>query len=233
MQLLLLSNSTCPGKTYLEHAIAPIGELLRGRRQALFVPFAGGIVDWDAYTDKVRQALTPLGVDVMGIHRTADAGAAIATAEIIIVGGGNTFHLVKHCRDRGLLRAIHRRVQEGAAYIGWSAGANLACPTLCTTNDMPIVDPGGFDALGLINFQINPHYTNQLPAGHQGETRQQRLDELLPARPEMTVVGLPEGDWLTVADGAATLAGPYDAALYRADFAEPGVLTPGSTISLK
>lgn len=97
---------------------------------------------------------------------------------------------------------------------------------------MPIVDPGGFDALGLINFQINPHYTNQLPAGHQGETRQQRLDELLRARPEMTVVGLPEGDWLTVADGAATLAGPYDAA-YRADLAEPGVLTPGSTITLQ
>ena len=114
MQLLLLSNSTCPGKSYLEPAIAPIGKLLRGRRQALFVPFAGVIVDWDAYTDKVRQALAPLTVDVTGIHRTADAGAAIATAEIIIVDGGNTFHLVKHCRDRGLLRAIHRRVQEGA-----------------------------------------------------------------------------------------------------------------------
>ncbi|CAJ0991749.1 Peptidase E [Sodalis praecaptivus] len=125
MQLLLLSNSTCPGKSYLEHAIAPIGELLRGRRRALFVPFAGVIVDWDAYTDKVRQALAPLAVDVMGIHRTADAGAAIATAEIIIVvGGGNTFHLVKHCRDRDLLCAIRRRVQEGAAYIGWSAGAD-------------------------------------------------------------------------------------------------------------
>lgn len=131
------------------------------------MPFAGVIVDWDAYTDKVRQALEPLAVEVTGIHR-ADAGAAITNAEIIIVSGGNTFHLLKHCRDHGLLRAIHRRVHEGAAYIVWSAGANLACPTLCTTNDMPIVDPGGFDALGLINFQINPHYTNQLPAGSPG-----------------------------------------------------------------
>lgn len=98
---------------------------------------------------------------------------------------------------------------------------------------MLIVDPGGFDALGLINFQINPRYTNQLSAGHQGETRQQRLDELLRARPEMTLVGLPEGNWLTVADGAATLVGPYDAALYRADLAEPDVLTPRSAITLK
>lgn len=230
MQLLLLSNSTCPGKRYLEHAIGPIGDLLQGRRRALFIPFAGVIVDWDDYTDKVSQALEPLAVEVTGIHRTSDAGTAVANAEAIIIGGGNTFHLLKHCRDRGLLRAVHRRVHEGAAYIGWSAGANLACPTLCTTNDMPIVDPGGFEALGLINFQINPHYTNQLPAGHQGETRQQRLDELLRAQPELTVVGLPEGDWLTVADGTATLAGPYDAALYRADLPEPGGLTPGSTV---
>lgn len=137
----------------------------------------------------------------------------MANAEVIIIGGGNTFHLLKHCRDRGLLRAIHRRVQEGAAYIGWSAGANLACPTLYTTKDMPIVDPGGFNELGLINFQINPHYTNQLPAGHQCETPQQRLDELLRARPEMTVLGLPEGDWLTVVGAQQRLPAPTIGAL--------------------
>ncbi|WP_413732654.1 dipeptidase PepE [Sodalis sp. RH20] len=227
MELLLLSNSVLPGHGYLAHAVDPMRALLKNRRKALFVPFAGVTVAWDDYTAKVRQAMAPLGIELTSVHTLDDAAAAVARAEAIIVGGGNTFHLLKCCRERGLLGAITERVRQGAAYIGWSAGANLACPTLCTTNDMPIVDPGGFASLGLVDYQINPHYTNQLPAGHQGETRNQRLAELLRARPEMTVIGLPEGDWLTVADGETRLAGPYDAVLFRSG-REPQTLKPGA-----
>ncbi len=226
MELLLLSNSVLPGHGYLAHAIAPMRALLKQRRRAVFVPFAGVTTSWDDYTDKVRQALAPLDIELQSLHAVDDAQAAIRLADVIIVGGGNTFHLLKCCRERGLLMAIAERVRAGAAYIGWSAGANLACPTLCTTNDMPIVDPGGFAALDLIDFQINPHYTNLLPAGHQGETRNQRLAELLRARPEMTIVGLPEGDWLAVHNGQVHLSGPYDAVLLRAG-QESITLRPG------
>ncbi|NDL63365.1 dipeptidase PepE [Acerihabitans arboris] len=228
MELLLLSNSVLPGNGYLDHAVDPMRALLKDRRKALFVPFAGVTVPWDDYTARVRQAMAPLGVELQGVHTLDNAVDAVGRAEVIIVGGGNTFNLLKCCRERGLLSAIAGRVRGGAAYIGWSAGANLACPTICTTNDMPIVDPGGFESLGLVDFQINPHYTNQLPAGHQGETRNQRLAELLRARPEMTVIGLPEGDWLEVDHGQTRLAGPYDAVLFRAG-QEPVTLKPGPT----
>jgi len=229
MELLLLSNSVLPGQDYLAHAVDPMRALLKDRRKALFVPFAGVTVSWDDYTAKVRAAMTPLGIELEGVHTLADAVDAVGRAEVVIVGGGNTFNLLKSCRERGLLSAITERVRQGAAYIGWSAGANLACPTICTTNDMPIVDPGGFESLALVNFQINPHYTNQLPAGHRGETRNQRLAELLRARPEMTVIGLPEGDWLEVGNSETRLAGPYDAVLFRAG-REPETLKSGTTL---
>ncbi|ATA24277.1 dipeptidase E [Brenneria goodwinii] len=216
MNLLLLSNGTLPGKGYLEHALDPIQNITKNRKNALFIPFAGVTISWDDYTKKVQQALSTLDVAITPVHTTEDPQQAVRDADIIIVGGGNTFNLLKCCRERKLLTAIRQRVQQGAAYIGWSAGANLACPTICTTNDMPIIDPQGFDALNLIDFQINPHYTNKLPDGHQGETRNQRLAELLMAQPEIAIVGLPEGDWLVVDDKKIRLEGPYSAALFKA-----------------
>ncbi|MDX5626545.1 MULTISPECIES: dipeptidase PepE [unclassified Brenneria] len=216
MQLLLLSNSSLPGQGYLQHAQDAIRAAVKTRKHALFIPFAGVTISWDDYTKKVRQALSAIDIAITPIHTAADPRQAVINADIIIVGGGNTFNLLKCCRERGLLTAIRQRVQQGAAYIGWSAGANLACPTICTTNDMPITDPQGFDALRLIDFQINPHYTNQLPVGHQGETRNQRLAELLIAQPDITIVGLPEGDWLTVDDKRIRLDGPHPATLFRA-----------------
>jgi phosphate:Na+ symporter len=149
MELLLLSNSTLPGKAWLEHALPLIAEQLQGRRSAVFIPFAGVTQTWDDYTAKTAAVLAPLGVSVTGIHSVVDPVAAIENAEIVIVGGGNTFQLLKQCRERGLLAPITDVVKRGALYIGWSAGANLACPTIRTTNDMPIVDPQGFDALNL------------------------------------------------------------------------------------
>ncbi|MFC3395861.1 dipeptidase PepE [Brenneria rubrifaciens] len=216
MQLLLLSNGTLPGKSYLEHALPPISQLIQHRRRAVFIPFAGVTVSWDDYAAKVQAALTDTDIILTSAHAVDDAVQAVREAEIIIVGGGNTFSLLKHCRERDLLTTIRQRVADGTPYIGWSAGANLACPTICTTNDMPIVDPQGFDALHLIDFQINPHYTNKLPEGHQGETRDQRIEELLCIQSDTVVVGLPEGDWIRIDEVAAYLAGPYDAVLFRA-----------------
>ena len=220
MRLLLLSNSRNAGGEYLAHARDAFADLLTGRVSAWFVPFAGVTVPWDDYTGMVQTALAPLGVRVTGAHTAPLPGPDDA----ILVGGGNTFQLVRECRLRGLLDVMRARVRAGAPYAGWSAGANLTCPTIRTTNDMPIVDPGGFDALDLLAFQINPHFTNALPAGHQGETREQRLTEFVAASPDVHVLGLPEGDWLTVGDGAVTLCGPKDAVWIR--HATPPVLVP-------
>jgi dipeptidase E len=206
-QLLLLSNSRSPDGSYLTHALPPLRALAGDRRKTLFVPFAGVTTSWDEYTAKVQASLAPLGLELTGAH-TVDAGAA-DNFELILVGGGNTFQLVAECRRRGWLQAIPERVKAGTPYAGWSAGANLACPTLCTSNDMPIVDPGGFNALGLIDFQINPHYTNALPPGHQGETRNDRIAEFLVANPAVTVVALPEGDWLAGDGKHMTFHGPH------------------------
>lgn len=230
MQLLLLSNSRSPEGHYLRHALDAIADIAGERRRAVFIPFAGVTIEWDAYTERVKEALASLPLQIEGIHHAADAHAALDAAELILVGGGNTFALLKNCRDRGLLPRIAARVRDGQVpYIGWSAGSNLACPSIRTTNDMPIVEPGGFDALGLVPFQLNPHYTNELPAGHQGETRDQRIAEFLAANPQATVLGLPEGDWLRVSPGRVQLHGARPARLFRAgqpvqDFDAPALL---------
>ena len=225
MELLLLSNSRSPAG-YLAHALDAIREIVGPRRRALFVPFASVTASWDDFADRVRGALSSLDLDIEPVHGATDPVRAVAEAEIVMVGGGNTFHLLRECRARGLLEPIASRVRAGAPYIGWSAGANLACPTISTTNDMPIVDPQGFGALGLVGFQINPHYTNALPPGHQGETRNERIAEYLQANPQATVLGLPEGDWVRVSGDSATLHGPHPALLFRAG-REPEELAPG------
>lgn len=211
MTLLLLSNSRNPGGEYLGHALDAFAAFFDGRSTAWFVPFAGVTVSWDEYTANVQRALEPLGVTVTGAHH----GAHPEEYQAILVGGGNTFQLLAECRSRGLLPLMHALAVAGRPYAGWSAGANLACPTIRTTNDMPIVDPDGFDALDLVPFQINPHFTNAMPPGHQGETREQRLTEFVTANPHVQVLGVPEGDWLTVTGDETRLWGPKDAVWIR------------------
>jgi dipeptidase E len=223
MDLLLLSNSRNAGGDYLAHAMEAFADLLGGRRRAWFVPFAGVTIGWDDYTATVQAALAPLGVQVTGAH----GGAPPDGFEVLLVGGGNTFQLLRECRTRALLDPMRRLARAGTPYAGWSAGANLACPTIRTTNDMPIVDPGGFDALGLVDFQINPHFTNAMPPGHQGETREQRLMEFATANPDVHVLGVPEGDWVRVHGSRLTLCGPRDAVWIR--HGEPvSAVTPGT-----
>jgi dipeptidase E len=216
VKLLLLSNSTGP-KGFLVDALDPIAKLAAGIGDAVFVPYAGITRSWDDFTDRVRAALAPLALRIEPLHRAADPVRAVRQASLVIVGGGNTFHLLHHCRRLGLLPAIRDRVLAGAPYLGWSAGANLACPTICTTNDMPVIDPQGLDALGLVPFQINPHYTNALPEGVRGESRNQRLAEFTRLQPEMPVLGLPEGNWVEAAHENFVLGGPHPSWWFKGD----------------
>lgn len=211
MDLLLLSNSTSDDG-YLVHAAAAITELADGRTRALFVPYAGVTRDWDSYAEQVRAAFAPIGIAVDSLHQQADPVAAANAATLFVVGGGNTFRLLQVLRQQGLLDVIASRVRSGdARYIGWSAGSNLATPTIRTTNDMPVVDPGGFDALNLVPFQINPHYYNLEIEGFRGETRDQRLAEFTTLSPDTPVLGLPEGDWVRVSGNRYTLHGEHAA----------------------
>lgn len=230
MNLLLLSNSRNPGADFLDHALAPIGAMLAGRQQGVFLPFANVTPGWDDTTYRVNAALAPLNLSVIGAHRLDDPSEALAEAEFVLVSGGNTFRLLAEARARGWLGPLKALVRAGLPYIGWSAGANLAAPTICTTNDMPIVDPKGFDALNFVPFQINAHYTDRVLEGHGGETREQRLREYLALNPGAVVVGLPEGAWLQQKGATITLAGCSAAVVFRHghDIAtvEPGDLDP-------
>lgn len=201
MELLLLSSSRTPAGYFTDY-LPEIRDFTRGVKRAAFIPFAAVGLPWTKYAARVRKA-TGLELDVVD--------RKLGDAELIVVGGGNTFQLLRECRNRKLLAEIARRVRSGTKYLGWSAGANLACPTIRTTNDMPIVDPGGLDALGLLPFQLNPHYFNISLPGHHGETRDQRLAEFARVNPELPVLGLPEGDWLRISGKSVTLGGPHPA----------------------
>jgi dipeptidase E len=227
-RLLLLSNSRDEQGRYLEHPRDALRELLGDARRVTFVPFASVGASWDDYAEHVTPAFEALGCAVDPVHRHADMAAAVRGAEAIAVGGGNTFHLLLHLYERGLLDALRERVGEGVPYVGWSAGAVVACPTIRTTNDMPIVWPPRLDALRLVGFQVNAHFTDAHPPGFQGETRRQRLAEFVAANPDIPVIGLPEGSMLRVEGGELSLLGPHAAPV----FGVPGVeeVAPGAVL---
>lgn len=212
--LLLLSNSTNPGTPYLSWAKQHIAGFLDGRTSLLFVPYAGVRLGWDEYTAHVAAALGELGIDVRGIHQAEDAEAAVRDADVLAVGGGNTFSLLKQLQEEGLIGPIRERVAAGMRYIGWSAGSNVACPTIRTTNDMPIVEPAGFRGLALVPFQINPHYTEAVMPDHGGESRPERLAEFVAVNPGSWVVGLPEGTLIQVRGDEVRLAGGEPAVVF-------------------
>ncbi len=217
MNLLLISNSTNAGEGYLEYCKQSIADFLtqRGVSQALFFPFAAVSFSYDEYESRVQEKLSPLGIEVKSIHRCANAKKAVTEAQAIMVGGGNTFHLLKSIQDLDLVESIRSKVQGGAPYVGWSAGSNLACPTICTTNDMPIVEPRSFEAFGFVPFQINPHYLDAHPEGHGGETREQRIQEYIIANPHRYVAGLREACMLTYIDGKLQLHGAHSMRVFK------------------
>ena len=218
MNLLLLSNSTQHGRAYLEHAETEVRAHLEGVRRLLFVPFA--LHDHAAYTDKVAERFANWGIAVTGLHATSDPIVAVREADAGFTGGGNTFRLLKALQDRSLLDPLRARIRGGMPYLGASAGTNLACPTIRTTNDMPIVEPVDFRALGVLPVQINPHYLDPpKDSAHMGETRETRLREFLEEN-RTTVVGLREGTWLHRQGDRLTLGGALAARIFRPD-AEP------------
>ena len=171
------------------------------------MPDAAVSFSMDEYADTVAKVFGELGHDFFSLHREADLFAALNSADVIVVGGGNSFQLLKMLYKHDLVRAIRHRVKDGTPYIGWSAGSNVACPTIMTTNDMPICEPPSLRALGLVPWQINPHYTDLRIEGHGGESRDQRIGEYLELNREMTVVGLREGSALRVEGNAVHLHG--------------------------
>jgi dipeptidase E len=215
-RVVLMSSSRTDARGYLEHAAEPLHAVLRHEaREVLFVPYADVALDFDAYEAKVREALAAFGYRVTSIHHAADPLAALERAEAIAVGGGNTFALLKRLYDAGLVEAMRAKVRAGTPYIGWSAGSNVACPTIRTTNDMPIVAPPTLDALGLVPFQINPHFISGKPAGHHGESREERLGEFLEINAPEAVLALPEGSAL-LSDGVrGTVLGARGALHFR------------------
>lgn len=229
-RLLLISNSTQPGGGYLAHCEAAVRRHLEGVERLLFVPFA--LYDRAGYADRARQRFAELGIAVDSLHEAAGVVAArraLEAAEAVFVGGGNTFRLLASLYALDALAPLRRRVLAGMPYMGVSAGSNLACPTIRTTNDMPIVEPPSFDALGLVRFQINPHYLDPDPGStHQGETREQRIREFLEEN-DLPVVGLREGSWLK-ADGAGTRLGGATPARWFVRGAEPREIQPGDDL---
>jgi dipeptidase E len=206
------------GEAYLDYPKHDIKEFLgTDSVTALFLPFAGVTVAWDDYESRVKSRFNEIGHDVISIHKFRDPVKAVNEAEAIVVGGGNTWNLLRNIHGLGLIEPIRRKVLAGTKYIGWSAGANVACPTIMTTNDMPIIDPSGFHAFNLVPFQINPHYLDANPEGHGGETREERIKEFIVINQNVYVVGLREGCMLHVSGASMHMKGIHSLRLFRYD----------------
>ncbi len=228
-RILLLSSSTVFGSGPFDHAEEEIKDFFQGIGEVLFVPFA--IADCARYFERIRDRFGGMGLVVSSLHIAPDKSKAVAAAQAIFVGGGNTFRLLKTLYDFDLLEPIRERVRAGMPYMGSSAGSNIAGPTIKTTNDMPIVQPSSFEALGLVPFQINPHYLDPEPGSkHMGETREERITQFLEEN-DTPVVGLREGAVLRIEQGKTRLTGVAGARVFRKGIA-PIELVPGDLLDL-
>lgn len=216
MRLLLISNSTNAGEAYLDYPKNNIRDFL-GKKplQCLFLPYAGVTISFEDYEARVKARFAEVGHHITSIHHSSDPIAAVMESEALVVGGGNTFQLIKMIQENGLIDPVREKVLGGTPYVGWSAGSNVTCPSIRTTNDMPIVEPEGFHAFNLVPFQINPHYTDLNPPGHAGETREDRIQEYLEANPNDTVLGLREGCMFQVENDRMSLIGKRTVRMFR------------------
>jgi dipeptidase E len=226
-RVLLISNSTLYGSGYLDHAEGEIRDFLGNAAQVLFVPFA--LHDRSAYAAMARERFQKMGFGLESIHTAVDAQRAVNDAEAIFIGGGNTFRLLKAIYDADVLQTIQTRVAEGLPYIGSSAGANVAGPTIKTTKDMPIVQPPSFDALGLVPFQVSPHFLDPDPnSTHMGETQEERILQFLEEN-DTPVAGLREGAMVRAENGSHILKGSSGARMFRKGH-EPVEARPGEKL---
>ncbi|QSX42145.1 dipeptidase PepE [Shewanella cyperi] len=230
IQALLLSSSREGDSPYLQHTLPYIAPLTTGRRNWVFVPYAGISLGYDNYLTRVREGLASLNINISGIHEHSDPRQAIRDADGILVGGGNTFHLLHELYRYDLLHLIREEVAAGKPYIGWSAGSNVAGLSIRTTNDMPIIEPPSFTALGLLPFQLNPHYTDYQAPGHNGETRAQRLLEFTCVDPLTPVVGIQEGSALLREGDSLKLLGDKEGYLFKGEI-QKQVIAAGSDLS--
>lgn len=229
--LLLISTSTTHGTGYLDHCADAIRDHLHGKHSVLFVPFArpSGITH-AAYTDKARDRFADWDLELTGLHEHGDPLEAVREAQAVFIGGGNTFVLLRELYHTGVVELLRRRVQGGMPYVGTSAGSNVACRSIGTTNDMPVVYPPTFEGLRLVPFNINPHYLDPLPdSTHMGETRATRIGEFHQFN-DQPVVGLREGAWLRVEGDRMTLEGERGARVFRKD-ADAEEHAPGADLS--
>ncbi|MBV2129924.1 dipeptidase PepE [Arsukibacterium indicum] len=215
MQLLLLSSSRAHNSDYLAPYMDWLSGHLSGIDELLFIPYAGVTVSYNDYLQQVASALTPLSVKVKGLHQCQSPQKAIADAQAIAVGGGNTFQLLHKLYQQDIVHLIEQRVTSGVPYIGWSAGSNIAGATIRTTNDMPIVEPASFNALNLLPLQLNPHYSDYKPEGFHGETRDMRLAEFMQLNPQTPIIALPEGTALKCNGDELTLLGKDGGYLFK------------------
>ncbi len=226
-RVLLISNSTLYGSGYLDHAETEIRSFLGSFAQVLFVPFA--LFDRDAYAATARERFRRMGYGLESLHAAGDPQKAVTEADAIFIGGGNTFRLLKALYDFQVLQLIRQRVSEGMPYIGSSAGANVAGPTIKTTKDMPIVQPPSFVALGLVPFQISPHFQDPDPnSTHMGETQEERILQFLEEN-DTPVAGLREGAMVRAEFGSYILKGSSGARIFRRA-QEPVEVMPGAQL---
>jgi dipeptidase E len=214
--ILLASTSTLFGGQYLEYLRNEIQELFFSLDEIIFIPFArpSGI-SHDEYTQKAAGFFATLGIKVTGLHTFSNPVEAAQNAKGVFTGGGNTFLLTKALYELQLFSVLKDRVEEGMPYLGASAGSNIAGMSIRTTNDMPIVYPPSFDAMGLVPFNINPHYLDPDPTlRHNGETRETRILEFL-TQNEIPVVGLREGSWLRIQNYKIVLRGVHSARIFE------------------
>jgi dipeptidase E len=212
-RILLISSSVCHPTEYLDHAERELRDFLGAVRRVLFLPWA--LFDRDSFADKVGERFGRMGYEIESAHRAASPARAIEDAQAVFVGGGNTFRLLKALYDLELIVPLRRRAFESMPYIGSSAGSNVAGATIGTTNDMPIVEPPSFAALGLVPFNLNPHYVEADPAStHKGETREERIAQFHEEN-DIPVVALAEGAMLRAEGSVAWLAGAAGGRLFR------------------
>ena len=204
---LLISASSYQDTGYLRHCKNWVKDFLgeSGKEEILFIPYAGVRRSNDEYEQKVIDRLK--NKNIKSIHHYEDKISAIKNANSIAVGGGNTFMLLYTLYKLNLIEPIKEAVANGTKYFGWSAGANIAGKTMMTTNDMPIIMPKSFDSLNIFPYQINPHFISGKLAGHNGESREERLEEFLIANPKETIYALPEGTALLIGGNEAEVIG--------------------------
>ncbi|MGL6128580.1 dipeptidase PepE [Chryseobacterium artocarpi] len=230
MNIILASTSTLFGGEYLEYLREELIKLYTGIDEIIFVPFArpGGI-SHDDYTAKARSFFETINIKVKGIHEFEDKTAALNQAKGYFTGGGNTFLLVKTLHEEGLMSVLKDNVTSGKAYLGCSAGSNIGGQNMKTTNDMPIVYPPSFDCMGLVPFNLNPHYLDPNPdLKHNGETRETRIMEFL-TQNDLKVVGLREGNWIRRIKDTITVEGNELTRIFEKG-KEPYEIEAGSTL---